>query len=101
MKNIIIFLISLSIIYGKETSQVNDIIISGGIMFVYFIISGETINCLQPHYDGHSQNKAKVCQWSEDKFYYQDGEYILYREDSSDNWIEKKIRKKYWKRRDD
>ena len=98
MKNIIILLLSISIIYGK-TSQAEDIIISSGIMVVYFIVSGEIINCLQPHYDGHSQNKAKVCQWSEDKFYYQNGEYILYREDSSDNWIEKKIRKRYWRKR--
>ncbi len=100
MNKIIILLISLSIIYGGETSQTEDIMISSGIMFVYFIISGETINCLQPHYNGRYQNKAKVCQWSEDKFYYRDGEYILYREDSSDNWIEKKMRKRYWKRRD-
>ena len=101
MKNIIIFLISLSIIYGGETSQTEEIIISGGIMLVYFIVLNETMNCIQPRYDEEYQNKAVVCKWSEDTFYYENDEYILYREDSSDNWIEKKMRKRYWKRRDD
>ena len=100
MRSLLIVLLVLSIIYGRETSQTEDIIISSGIMYVYFIISGETINCLQPYYDGHYQNTAKICQWSEDKFYYEDGKYILYKEDPDDNWIERKVRKRYWRNRD-
>ena len=115
MKNIIILLISMSIIYGQgmtsvpeEPSMAEDLIIASGIMFVLFTITGETINCLHPYYDGKYQNKAMVCQWTADTFYYENGEYILY--DASlndpdvsfikDNWIEKKMRKRYWKKRD-
>ena len=112
MKNIIILLISISIIYGQgttsETSMAEDLIVSGGIMFVLFTITGETINCLQPYYDGEYQSKCFVCQWTADTFYYENGEYILYDAllndpDASfikDNWIEKKMRKRYWKKRD-
>ena len=79
MKNIIILLISISIIYGqgREPSMAEDLIISGGIMFVYFVIMTETMNCLQPYYiEGH-ENMGAVCEWPKETFYLEDGKYVL------------------------
>ena len=108
MKNIIILLISISMLYGEERgiygdgTMSMDIVISGAIMLVYFIITVETMNCIQPYHDGEDRGEAFVCNWSADTFYYDDYEekYLLYEEDSEDNWIERKMRKRYWKRRD-
>ena len=116
MKNIIILLISLSIVFSQgiainsdgsitrvpeESSMTTDIVIAGAIMMVYFTIMVETMNCIQPYYDGEDRGEAFVCNWSADTFYYDDYEekYLLYEEDSEDNWIEKKMRKRYWRRR--
>ena len=86
---------------GRSTSM--DIVISGAIMLVYFIITVETMNCIQPYHDGEDRGEAFVCNWSADTFYYDDyeGKYILYEEDSEDNWIERKMRKRYWRKRND
>jgi len=39
------------------------------------------------------------CSWEEEDFYYKNGRYILHKTDSDDNWIEKRMRKRYWRRR--
>ena len=116
MKNILILLMSLSIIYGQgmainsdgsitrvpeEPSMATDIVIAGGIVFVYFVIMIETMNCLQPHYIGNHENMGFVCEWPKETFYLEDGKYVLHKKDSEDNWIERKIRKRYWKKRSD
>ena len=108
MKNIIILLMSISIIYGQgmtsvpeEPSMVENLVIAGGIVFVYFVIMIETMNCLQPHYIGNHENMGFVCEWPKETFYLEDGKYVLYEEDPEDNWIEKIVRKRYWRKRND
>ena len=102
---LIILLISLSIIYSQgttsEPSMAEDLVIAGGIMIVYFVIMTETMNCLQPHYIGNHENMGFVCEWPKETFYLEDGKYVLYEEDPEDNWIERKVRKKYWRKRDE
>ena len=53
-------------IYGESTMSM-DIVISGAIMLVYFIITVETMNCIQPYYNGEVDygDRAEHC-WNGD-----------------------------------
>ena len=70
-----------------------------GSIFMWFL--GESLNCSFPYHDGEEDNAGLVCQWKGEDFYYDDKEeeWILIPEDSDDNWIEAKFRKKYWDRK--
>ncbi len=63
--------------------------------------SADVVNCMNPYYNGEHENKGMFipCSWEEEDFYYKNGRYILHKTDSNDNWIEKRMRKRYWRRR--
>jgi len=72
-----------------------------GSIFMWFL--GESLNCSFPYYDGEEENVGLVCQWEDKDFYYDktEEEWILMPEDSDDNWIEAKTRKRYWKKKEE
>ena len=57
----------------------------------------ETWNCANPR--PYPKEKYKVCQWSESDLKLYKGTWILKPKDDTDNFIEKKVRKMYWKKR--
>jgi len=62
---------------------------------------GEGLNCYYPMHDGEYENSGMVCQWKHDSFYYDKKEekWILFPEDPDDNFIEREMRKRYWKKK--
>ena len=62
-------------------------------------VSADVVNCMNPYYNGEYENIGMFipCSWEEEDFYYKDGRYILHKTNSDDNWIEKKMRKRYWR----
>ena len=74
------------------------LVIMGTSLVVAF--SADVVNCMNPYYNGEHENIGMFfCSWEEEDFYYRNGRYILHKTDSDDNWIERKMRKRYWKKR--
>ena len=61
-------------------------------------VLGEGLNCAFPYHDGEEENAGLVCQWENEDFFYdkEEDEWILLPDDSDDNCIEARSRKKYW-----
>ena len=81
--------------------------------FAGVIGAHETINCSLPYYDGEHINRGMVCQWTPDNFErytlitknYEgyrviEKVWLLKRDYDKDNYVEKIVRKAYWKRKD-
>ena len=74
-------------------------------VFLFMLpFSMEAANCLNPHYDGKHENIGFVWQWYADDFqvaerrkWKEPKRYTLRYHDSDDNYIERLMRKRYWK----
>ena len=60
---------------------------------------GEYYNCEYPRVEDSYSSEGFLCNWEDDDFYRENGEWILTKSDSTDNCYEKKARDKYWKKR--
>ena len=70
-------------------------------------ISMEAANCLNPHYDGEYENIGLIWQWYADDFqvaerriWKEPKRYTLKYFDKDDNYVERLMRKRYWKIRE-
>jgi hypothetical protein len=102
--NKIILLLSISVIFAFDMDSPNPntpLVLIGTSLVVAF--SADVWNCMYPYYNGEHENTGMFipCSWEEEDFYYKNGRYILHKTDSYDNWIEKRMRKRYWRRRND
>jgi hypothetical protein len=99
--NKIILLLSISVIFAFDMDSPNPntpLVLIGTSLVVAF--SADVVNCMNPYYNGEHENIGMFipCSWEEEDFYYKNGRYILHKTDSDDNWIEKRMRKRYWRR---
>ena len=58
---------------------------------------GEYFNCKYPRVEPGYSSEGFVCNWEQDDFFKQDGEWLLTPIDSTDNCFEERARKRYWK----
>ena len=96
-----IVILSISILFGFDMDAPNPntplVIAASGLVVA---VSTDVWNCMYPYYNGEHENIGMFfCSWEEEDFYYRNGRYILHKTDSDDNWIEKGMRKRYWKKR--
>jgi hypothetical protein len=100
-----IVILSISILFAYKNSdygvgEVNPnlplILVVSGLVTA---VSADVVNCMYPYYNGEYENIGMFipCSWEEEDFYYKDGRYILHKTNSDDNWIEKRMRKRYWR----
>ena len=68
------------------------------VMVFTFIGIGEGLNCSYPAHDGEYENSGMICQWEHDSFYYEPDscKWVLKEEYEGDNWVEAKVRSRYW-----
>ena len=96
-----IVILSISILFGFDGGAPNPntplVIVASGLVTA---VSADVWNCMYPYYNGEHENIGMFfCSWEEEDFYYRNGRYILHKTYSDDNWIEKRMRKRYWRRR--
>jgi len=60
---------------------------------------GEYFNCKYPRLEEDYSSEGFICNWEEDDFYDQKGEWVLTPIDTTDNCFEEKAREKYWDKR--
>ena len=99
MKKLILLSISVMFAFDMDSPNPNTpLVLIGTSLVVAF--SADVVNCMNPYYNGEYENIGMFfCSWEEEDFYYKDGRYILHKTDSDDNWIEKRMRKRYWRKR--
>jgi len=96
---------------SKKVQQVRRIMEILLFILVIAPTSFETANCLLPAIQEEHGNTGIVCNWTEDNFeknfYLNIGNtkppeyrWEMKREYSKDNFIERAVRREYWKRRD-
>ena len=74
------------------------------VFLIMLPFSMEAANCLNPHYNGEYENVGFVWQWYADDFqvaerriWKEPKRYTLKYYDENDNYIERLMRKRYWK----
>ena len=77
------------------------------VFLVMLPVSMEAANCLNPHYDGEYENIGLIWQWYKDDFqvverrgWKDPKRYTLKYYDKDDNYVERLMRKRYWKIRE-
>ena len=69
-------------------------------------IGFEMANCVNPYYNGEHENLGILWQWEKEDFqvverriWKEPKRYTLKYYDADDNFIERRVRKKYWKKK--
>ena len=70
---------------------------------ISFTVVGEGLNCMYPRIEESYDSEGFVCSWEEDDFYFDAmyDKYVLKPYDDDDNCVESKVRKRYWKLREE
>tara|TARA_R110002050_G_scaffold6819_1_gene27427 strand:- start:1435 stop:1710 length:276 start_codon:yes stop_codon:yes gene_type:complete len=74
-----------------------SVMIDAYALMTFSSVLDEAWNCANPR--PYPKEKYNVCQWSESDLINHKGEWILKPRDKDDNFIEKKVRKVYWRKR--
>ena len=76
------------------------------IFLATFPIGIELSNCANPYYDGEHENVGLLWQWNKEEFQVAERrtlkepkKYTLKYYNSDDNFLERKFRKRYWKKK--
>ena len=99
-KLLLVLLSSLLIgqIFGQKLGDDNHPMLND-LKFMLIIVSTtviftEIVNCKYPYYDGEHENIGIFCQWEQEDFEYVDSVWKLKKEESDDNFFERRTRRK-------
>ena len=74
-----------------------SVMIDAYVLMTFSSALDEAWNCANPR--PYPKEKYNVCQWGESDLVKYEDVWLLKPKDDTDNFIEKKVRKMYWKKR--
>ena len=71
------------------------------IIVTTWLTLGEGLNCIYPRLEDNYDSEGMLCSWEEEDFYYNEetDKWVLNKEDNNDNYIEAKVRERYWEKK--